>query len=104
MSANEGGGEGIKHRRLGFDGNETPRSVHEDASSIAPYDIANDDWEDNAVAGGADGDGVSARRVRNKYKRIERVERDKRSYVIQACGIAGCQYKSGDTGWSYEDS
>ena len=55
-------GEGTKHRRLDFDANETPRSVHEDASTIVPHAIANDDWEDDSVAGGAGGDGVSTRR------------------------------------------
>ena len=50
--------EGTKHRRLMLNGNDTPRSVHEDASTISPHDIANDDWEDDSVADGAGRDGV----------------------------------------------
>ncbi|GMH63744.1 hypothetical protein TrLO_g573 [Triparma laevis f. longispina] len=94
MSADGEEGEGTKHKSLWFDGNETPRSVHEDDSTIAPHNIANDDWEDDSVAGGAGGDGVSARRKRGRQK-IEGVERDKRGRIIRTCGIAGCQYKTG---------
>ena len=57
MSA-DGEEGGIKHRRLGFNGNETPRSVHEDVGIVAAHDIANDDWEDDSVAGGVGEDGV----------------------------------------------
>ncbi|GMI06096.1 hypothetical protein TrLO_g2308 [Triparma laevis f. longispina] len=98
MSADAEGGEGIEHRRLGFDGNETPRLVDEETSSIASHGIANDDWEDDSVAGGAGGDGISVRRAWNRYKRIEVVELDKRGNIIRACGIAGCPYKAGNTG------
>ncbi|GMI12787.1 hypothetical protein TrLO_g517 [Triparma laevis f. longispina] len=84
MSADGKEGEGIKHRKLGFYGNETPRSVHEYTSTIAPYDIANDDWEDDLVAGGAGWDGVSATRFRgNRYKRMEGVQRNKRGNIIR---------------------
>ena len=85
MSADGEEGEGIKHRRLGFDGNETPRSVHEDASTIAPHDVVNDDLEDDSVADGAGGDGVSARRRRGP-KRKEEVERDKRGNITRTLG------------------
>ncbi|GMH74821.1 hypothetical protein TrLO_g3394 [Triparma laevis f. longispina] len=90
MSADEEGGEGIKHQRLGFNGNDTPRSVHEDTSTNGPFDVANDD----SVAGGADGDGVSARRKR-PHNWIEGVERDKRGKIIRKFGIAWCQYETG---------
>ncbi|GMH84220.1 hypothetical protein TL16_g09853 [Triparma laevis f. inornata] len=52
MSAEEGGGEGIKHKRLGFNGNETLRSVHDDDNTIAPHDIVNSDLEDDSVWSG----------------------------------------------------
>ncbi|GMI17605.1 hypothetical protein TrLO_g1881 [Triparma laevis f. longispina] len=96
MSAEGEEGEGSKHKRLGFDGNETPRLVHEDASTIAPHDIANDDLEDDSVAGGAGGDVVSARRKWGGHNWIEGVERDKRGNAIRACGIAGCQHMTGN--------
>ncbi|GMI05286.1 hypothetical protein TrLO_g4094 [Triparma laevis f. longispina] len=84
MSADGEEGEGIEHRRLGFDGNETPGSVHEDDSTIAPHEIANDDWDDDSVAGGAGGDGVSARR-KSGPKPIEGVERDKWGRITRTC-------------------
>ncbi|GMI15404.1 hypothetical protein TrLO_g6734 [Triparma laevis f. longispina] len=65
-------------------------------STIAPHDIANDDWEDDSVAGGAGGDGVSARRTWSR-QRIEGVERDKWGHIIRACWIIGCQYRTGTT-------
>ena len=79
---------------MGFNGNEIPRSVHEVDSTIAPRDIANDDWDDDSVASGAGGDGVSARRAKNSLKRIEGMEQDKRGKVIRTCGVAVFQYKT----------
>ena len=84
MRADGEEGEGINHQQLGFDGNETPRSVHEDGSTIAPHDIANDVWDGDSVADGADGDGVSARRNR-PYNWVEGVERDKWGRIIRTC-------------------
>ena len=63
MSADGEGGVGNKHRRFGFDGNDTPKTLPDDVSTVASFDVANDGWEDDSVAGGVGGDGVSARRT-----------------------------------------
>ena len=97
MSADGEEGERTQYKRLRFDGNETPRSAHEDASTIAPHDIANDDWVDDSVASVAGGYGVSARRTWSR-QRVEGVERDKRGGITRTCWIIGCQYKHGNTG------
>ena len=79
MSAYEGGGEGTKHRRLGFNGNEIPRSVHADDSTIAPRDIANDDREDDSLAGGVGKDGVYApltAKQREERKKVKRAAKE----------------------------
>ena len=83
MSANGGVGEGIKHyHSLEFDGNETSR-IPGDGSTIATVDIANSDWDYDSVAGGAGGDGVSARRKKTGgHQKVEGVERDKWGMII----------------------
>ena len=94
MSA-DGGGR--KYQRLEIDENavnDTPRSARDDVSTVVALDVANDDLEDDSVAGGAGGDGVSARRKR-PHNWIEGVERDKRGKIIRKCGITRCQYKTG---------
>ena len=95
-------GEGRKYQRLEINenaANATPRSARDDISTVAPFDVANDDWDDDSVSGRAGGDGVSMRRIGwNQHKSMEGVERDKRGGIIRECGIAGCQYNSGDTG------
>ena len=83
---------------MDFDGNGTPQTHPDDVSTIAPFDDANDDWEDDSVAGGADGDGVFARRRKRRSDWIEGVERDKREKIMKTCGIAECQYKTGQPG------
>ena len=88
VSADGGGGEGNKHRRLGFDGNDTPQTHPDDVSTVAPFDVANDGWEDDSVAGGLGWDRVSARRTWSR-QRIEGLERDKIGRIIRTCGVVG---------------
>lgn len=80
-----GGGEGISnYRSCEFNGNDTPLAFAGDDSTVATFDVANCDWEDDSVAGGAGRDGVSARK---RGQRIEGVKRDKWGNIIKTCRI-----------------
>ena len=78
----------------------TPSSFGDDrsvAGSIMTGDTGETLDDDASVASECASEGVEApvrKRAWNSWKRIKGVERDKRGWIIRACGIADCQYKT----------